>query len=94
MYEAPTIIGTCTNCIAPGSLSVTLAVILVGAGIALTVEQRKLSALSPRSRVRLGPATPLEPPHESSRDNTNDRNSQKPYHDDLMPLERKQSRQA
>jgi hypothetical protein len=55
VYEAPTIIGTCLNCIAPGSLSATLAVILVGAGIALTVEQRKLSALSPRSKVRLGP---------------------------------------
>jgi hypothetical protein len=53
--EAPTIISTCINCIAPGSLSATLAVILVGAGIALTVEQRKLSALSPRSKVRLGP---------------------------------------
>ena len=43
MYEAPTIIGTCINCIAPGSLSATLALIIIGAGIALTVERRKLA---------------------------------------------------
>ena len=36
-----TIIGTCINCITPGSLSATLALILVGAGIALTAERRK-----------------------------------------------------
>ena len=38
MYEAPGIIG-----IAPGSLSATLALIVVGAGIALTAERRKLA---------------------------------------------------
>ena len=48
MYEAPAIIGTCINCIAPGSLIATLALIVIGAGIALTVERRKLA------RVRSG----------------------------------------
>jgi hypothetical protein len=43
MYEASTIIGTCLNCFAPASLSATLALIVIGAGIALTVEQRKLA---------------------------------------------------
>jgi hypothetical protein len=43
MYVEPTIIGTCINCITPGSLSATLALILVGAGIALTAERRKLA---------------------------------------------------
>ena len=42
MYEAPAIIGTCINCIAPGSLSATLALILIGAGVALAAERRKL----------------------------------------------------
>ena len=46
MYEAP-VIGTCINCIAPGSLSATLALIVIGVGIALTAERRKLA------RVRL-----------------------------------------
>ena len=41
MYEAPAIVGTCINCIAPGSLTATLAVIMVGAIIALIVEQQK-----------------------------------------------------
>jgi hypothetical protein len=43
VYEAPAIIGSCINCIAPGSLSATLAVIVVGAGIALAAERRKLA---------------------------------------------------
>jgi hypothetical protein len=43
VYEAPTIIGTCINCIAPGSLSATLALIVIGAGIVLTAERRKLA---------------------------------------------------
>ena len=43
MFETPTIVGTCINCIAPGSLSATLALILVGAGIALTAERWKLA---------------------------------------------------
>jgi hypothetical protein len=42
VYEAPAIIGTCINCIAPGSLAATLALILIGAGVALTAERRKL----------------------------------------------------
>ncbi len=48
MYEAPAIIGTCINCVAPRSLSATLALIVIGAGIALTAERRKLA------RVRSG----------------------------------------
>lgn len=43
MYEVPSVIGTCINCIAPGSLSATLALALIGAAIALTVERRKLA---------------------------------------------------
>jgi hypothetical protein len=44
VYEAPAIIGTCINCISPGSLSATLAlIIIIGAGIALTAERRKLA---------------------------------------------------
>jgi hypothetical protein len=43
MYEAPAIVGTCINCIAPGSLSATLAVIFIAATVALTVERRKLA---------------------------------------------------
>jgi hypothetical protein len=42
MFEAPAIIGTCINCIASGSLSATLAFVLIGAGVALTAERRKL----------------------------------------------------
>jgi hypothetical protein len=41
MYEAPAIIGTCINCIAPGSLLATLAVIVIGIGIAVMAERRK-----------------------------------------------------
>jgi hypothetical protein len=48
MYEAPAIIITGINCVAPGSLSVTLALIVIGAGIALTAERRTLA------RVRSG----------------------------------------
>jgi hypothetical protein len=44
VYEAPTIIGTCINCIAPASLSVTLALIVIGASIALTVDLDHLKA--------------------------------------------------
>jgi hypothetical protein len=41
MFEAPTIIGNCINCIAPGSLSATLALILIGSCVALAAERRK-----------------------------------------------------
>jgi hypothetical protein len=41
MYEAPSIVGTCINCVAPGSLSATLAFIVIAATVALTVERRK-----------------------------------------------------
>jgi hypothetical protein len=43
MQEAPAIIGTCLNCIAPGSLSATLVLIVIGASIAWTAERRKLA---------------------------------------------------
>jgi hypothetical protein len=43
MYEAPSVIGTCINCIAPGSLSATLALVIIGAGMVLTAERRKLA---------------------------------------------------
>jgi hypothetical protein len=42
-FEAPAIIGTCINCVAPGSLGATLALIVIGAGIALTTQRRKLA---------------------------------------------------
>jgi hypothetical protein len=45
MYEAPSVIGTCINCIAHGSLSATLALIFIGAGAALRRFTR--SSISP-----------------------------------------------
>jgi hypothetical protein len=48
VYETLAIIGTCVNCIAPASLSATLTLIVIGAGIALAAERRKLA------RVRAG----------------------------------------
>ena len=48
VYDAPEIITTCVNCIAPGSFGATLALIVIGAGIALIAERRKLA------RVRNG----------------------------------------
>jgi hypothetical protein len=41
VYEAATIVGTCINCVASASLTTTLVVLLIGAGIALRVERRK-----------------------------------------------------
>lgn len=41
MYEVPAVIGTCINCVSSGSLSATLAVILIAGGIALAAERRK-----------------------------------------------------
>jgi hypothetical protein len=41
MYEVPNVIGTCINCIAPGSLAATLAVIAIGVGLAVQAERRK-----------------------------------------------------
>ena len=49
MYEAPTIIGTCIDCIAPGSLSATLALILIGALMVAGSERRKLVAVKTQS---------------------------------------------
>lgn len=43
MNEVPTLVTSCINCFTSGSLSATLAVILIGAGIALTAERRKLA---------------------------------------------------
>jgi hypothetical protein len=48
VYEAPTIIGTSINCVAPGSLSMTLAVVLIGALMVAYSERRKL--LTAKSR--------------------------------------------
>jgi hypothetical protein len=45
VYEAPAIIGTCVNCISPGSFSATLALIVIGAFIALTAERRNLACV-------------------------------------------------
>ena len=42
MYEASTIIGTCIDCIAPGSLAATLSVIAIGVALAVQSERRKL----------------------------------------------------
>jgi hypothetical protein len=44
MHEATEIIGTCINCVAPGSLSATLALIAIGALIVARSERRKLAA--------------------------------------------------
>jgi hypothetical protein len=55
VYEAPTIVATCMNCISPGSLSATLALIVIGASIALTVERRKFArvrAVTERQKAR------------------------------------------
>jgi hypothetical protein len=41
MNEVPTLVTTCVNCVIPGSLGATLAVILIGLGIALTTEERQ-----------------------------------------------------
>jgi len=49
MFESSTIVGTCINCIAPGSLSATLALILIGGGIALAFEPRKVTQAVSRS---------------------------------------------
>ena len=49
VYEAPAIIGTCINCISPGSLSATLGLILMGALIVVHSERRKLAAAKTRA---------------------------------------------
>jgi hypothetical protein len=54
MYEAPTIIGNCINCIAPGSLGATLALILIGAFVVAHSERRKLVA----AKTRAAPGQP------------------------------------
>jgi hypothetical protein len=41
MYEAPSVIGICMNCIARGSLSATLALTFIGASILLAADWRK-----------------------------------------------------
>jgi hypothetical protein len=43
MIEVPAVVTSCINCIAPGSLSATLAVILIGVGVAWTAERRNLA---------------------------------------------------
>ena len=49
MYEAPAIIGTCINCVAPGSFGATLAVILIGALVLAHSERRKLVVAKTRA---------------------------------------------
>jgi hypothetical protein len=41
MNEVPAMIGTCINCLAPGSLLATLGLILTGVGVVVHVEMRK-----------------------------------------------------
>jgi hypothetical protein len=48
MYAAPEIVGTCLTCIAPSSFGATLALILIGASLAVHVERRKLAAVKTR----------------------------------------------
>ena len=55
MYGAPAFVGTCINCIAPGSLSAMFALIIIGASIALTVERRKLARARARSSTTVFP---------------------------------------
>jgi hypothetical protein len=43
MTEVPTLVTSCISCFTPGNLSATLAVILIGAGIAWAAERRKLA---------------------------------------------------
>lgn len=43
MYETPTIVGSCINCVAPGSLAATLGLIVIAASIAVTIERRKVA---------------------------------------------------
>jgi hypothetical protein len=57
MFEAPAIIGTCINCIAPGSLSATLVFVLIGAGVALTAERRKLVL---QAKTQAAPTNPTD----------------------------------
>ena len=49
MYEAPAIVGTCINCIAPGSFGATLVLILIGALVLAHSERRKLVAAKTRA---------------------------------------------
>jgi hypothetical protein len=48
MNEVPTLVTSCVNCVAPGSLGATLVMILIGAGVAWMAERRKFA------RVRSG----------------------------------------
>ena len=43
MVEVPSVVTSCINCVSPGSLSATLAVILIGIGVAWNDERRKLA---------------------------------------------------
>jgi hypothetical protein len=49
MFEAPVIVGTCINCIWPGSLLATLTVIVFGFGFAVQSERRKARLISQQS---------------------------------------------
>ena len=51
MYETPSVIGTCITCMSPGSFSATLALIVIGAGMALTAGRRKLAQVRLAKRI-------------------------------------------
>jgi hypothetical protein len=51
VYEAPEIIGTRVNGIAPGSLSATLALISIGALTVAHLERRKLVAVKTQAAL-------------------------------------------
>jgi hypothetical protein len=44
LSEPATIVGSCLNCTTPANLLATLAVILIGVGLAVRFERRKLTA--------------------------------------------------
>jgi hypothetical protein len=73
MYEAPTIIGTCINCIAPGSLAATLAIIAVGIGLAVKADRRKLVPARNPTSVRLRVQSEIHGPVSSSKCRSNRR---------------------
>ena len=43
MNAVPPLVTSCINCITPGNLSATLALIVFGAGIACAIERRKIA---------------------------------------------------
>ncbi len=52
LSEPATIVGSCLNCTTPANLLATLAVVLIGIGLAVHFERRKLSAVRTGSAVQ------------------------------------------